>query len=95
MSNWKHELKLKDLWQDRSGDHDEQARQVAPVVAERVMALSKRLATKDPSLAMDLEEVADGFECVAEEEGEDASETFNVFLRDLYDLGDRHRIWIG
>jgi hypothetical protein len=93
MARWKHELKIKDLFLHLEGDQDENAKKVAPEVSARVAALSKRLTSKDPMLSSDLEEIADSFSVVHEDD--EPSEMFNGVLSDLYDLGDRHRIWIG
>lgn len=91
MPKWNHHLRIKELWAEDVEDYDAQAKDVAPEVAIRVHRLANQV--KDPDLAGELEDIADQFEEVA---GEDRPQRiFNLILDDLYDLGDRERIWIG
>lgn len=92
MPKWRYTLKIKELWQDREDDENEQAIEIAPEVSRRIHALAKQVS--DEGLRSDLEELADQFEDVKDEAGK-ASKAFNYYLNDLYDLGDRERIWVG
>lgn len=91
MPQWKHQIRLKELFRSEVEDRDARAREIGPVAATRVMALAKRV--RDDALKFDLEEIANGFENVPNED--DPTEAFDHFLEELYDLGDRERIWIA
>lgn len=93
MPRWEHKLSVKELFEPDAEDHDEVARRIGPLVAERVRALAKKVEAKDAYLSIALEDCADYF---ADCEGEERAQSmFNDALNDLYDLGDRYRIWIG
>jgi len=93
MPRWDHTLHLKELWAEEHDDRNEQATRIAPVVAERVAALGRRLESKAPFLSADLEELAEEFGDVPNETRPSAA--FNEILGNLYDLADAHRIWIA
>ncbi|WP_192215683.1 hypothetical protein [Methylobacterium bullatum] len=93
MLGWKYRLSIKELWQDREDDDDDQARDVAPEVAKRIRALAARVAAKSLRLSAELDEIAERFECVPEVEA--PAHYFNGALTDLYNAGDDYRISVS
>ncbi|GJE37871.1 hypothetical protein [Methylobacterium persicinum] len=96
MPRWDHTLKLKELWMDDEhddGDDNALATRVAPVAAERVRALAKKVEGANPILSDSLEEIADGFADVPD--CDKPKKAFNWTLDELYDLADGNRIWIA
>ena len=93
MPRWDHTLRLKELWADRTNNDNKQASEIAATVADRVAALGRKLDTKAPFLSADLEEIAEEFRDVPEQDR--PQEAFNDILSSLYDLADAHRIWIA
>ncbi len=91
MPKWNHHLRIKELWAERAEDDDAQAKEIAPEVAIRINRLAKQV--KDEVVAYELETIAEQFEDVPSTDS--PQRAFNYILSDLYDLGDRERIWIG
>jgi len=93
MPRWDHEIRIKELWAAEADDDDMQAIEVAPQVAERLRAFAKRIESKKPFLASEIENIADEFADVPETDKPERA--FNDILDGLYDLADANRIWVA
>lgn len=88
---WRHRIWVKELWAAETDDDDAQAREVAPEVAKRILALADRIGGLG-RLAMELRDIADRFEDIPHTTG--PADAFNGLLEELYDLGDEFRVAI-
>lgn len=97
MANWKHKLKIKDIFMDYDGiPSSEETTEMAKAVIAKLNELKEKVASDD-NLVYELEQIIEEFECIDESDSEDdAQDQFNFALNELYSVGDSgHRIWVG
>lgn len=87
---WEYKLKIKDLLSD--SEDEENARRVGLEIRARIEKFVSTLP-QDDWLRVDLEEIAENFEI--DQQDINALDQVNYRLEELYDIGDRYRIWIG
>lgn len=89
MTNWKHTLKLKELFSEN--EDPETVRSVAREAYSRVEAFRAAYYPDD----IELEEISDNFHTLGFVDERPECRHFNAALGELYDWGDDgHRLWV-
>ncbi len=92
---WRYTLKLKDLLASGEGpdfDYDAHALEIAGKMSERIKAFMGKLRMQG-DLYCDLDEIVDMFDDISKDVSADADD-FNYDMEQLYDVCDRHRVWV-